>query len=198
MGALETHKDWYNPYLGQGVYMMVLATQTGRYQTFYIGKANDIGERWNQHLNKRFLNPSEGDSIPVNSKRFLKNPVEVLNDSHNQLKQGLENRKLIMREILNQTWFCFSPVQKSEITESEILEHIEYVLQEALKQHSCIEVSGEIGDNRFRKKPKGELELCNKFGREFLEQTLPFYARFDPNSGEVQIHSDASNEVTSN
>lgn len=68
----------------------------------------------------------------------------------------------------------------------------------ALKQHSCIEVSGEIGDNRFRKKPKGELELCNKFGREFLEQTLPFYARFDPNSGDVQIRTDASNEVTRN
>lgn len=198
MGALESYNDWYYPYLGQGLYMMVLATQSGRYQTFYVGKSIDIGRRWYEHLNEWFLNPSEGYSIPVDSERFLTDPVKVLNDSQNQLKQGLKHRNRIMREILDQTWFCFSSVQESEITESEILEQIEYVLQEALKQHSCIEVSGEIGDNRFRKKPKGELELCNKFGRKFLEQTLPFYARFDPSSGEVQIHCDASNEVTSN
>lgn len=118
--------------------------------------------------------------------------MKVINDSRNQLKQGLENRKIIMREILDQTWFCFSPVNESEITESETLEHIEYVLQETLKQHSCIEVSGEIGDSRFRKKPKVELELFNRFGREFLEQTLPCYARFDPNSSKVQIRTDTS------
>ncbi len=172
--------------------MMVLATQTEtvRYQTFYIGKSDDIGRRWYEHLNMWFLNPSENYWLPVNAEEFLQDPVKVLNDNKNQLRQGLNNRGEIMRVILDQTWFCFSPIPESEIPDGDYLEHIEYVLQEALKRHSCTKVSGEIGDSYSRKIPRGNVEVFNRFGREFLEQTLPSYARFDPQFRTVLIRSE--------
>ena len=93
----------------------------------------------------------------------------------------------------------YSLVQESKPTDTVDLKHIEYFLLEALKQKSYIEVSGEISDGSNRKIPKGEIEVFNEFGREFLEQTLPYSARFDPNSGMVQIRTDKfSNQATDN
>ncbi len=41
LGATQGHDNWYDPYLGSGVYMLV-AARTGGY---YVGQSVDIGRR---------------------------------------------------------------------------------------------------------------------------------------------------------
>ncbi len=40
MGPIASYEKWYDPFLGQGVYMLVVATNDGKYVGYYVGKSN--------------------------------------------------------------------------------------------------------------------------------------------------------------
>ena len=173
MDAISAHENWYDPYLGKGVYMLVVATSRGEYVGFYIGKSDDIGKRWREHLHERFNNPHEGYWIPISADEFLKDPVRVFNEE--RTAQGLENRFDTQKRILDATWFCFAEVYCLRPWHKR--QNIEYVLQQALKTHIGITVDGHIGDIGHGR-PRGLLEIHNHFGRPFLAETLPPKIRF--------------------
>ena len=71
MGALTEYEAWYYPCLGQGVYMFVLDTnQKNVHMAFYVGKSQDIGKRWYEHLFKLFLNPNDKLFVPKSAYEF--------------------------------------------------------------------------------------------------------------------------------
>ena len=186
MGALTNYHDWYYPYLGQGVYMFVLATnQNNVYTVYYVGKSQDIGERWYSHLFNLFLNPNAETSVPNSAEDFLDNPVEVFNQ--NALAQGLPDRNKIQKTILSKTWFCFTEINCFNFNLADKIEHVEYVLQEAVKKHVGITTNGCIGDSNFRKKPKNDMYIHNHFCREFLQGTLPKNIEYDQSISTVRI-----------
>ena len=180
MGVIEPepYTNWYCPYLGTGVYILVLATTDGPYAGYYVGKSVDIGRRWYEHVHgdgKRdgdgqriswFGNPV-GFSIPKNVDAFLADPVKVFNEGGLVRGQADTNSREIAKAMLARTWFCWAEVKGDQI------EDVEYVLQEALKQHARIKVDGEIGDARFRRAPTSALTIRNHFGRPFLSNLLP-------------------------
>ena len=169
MGAIAGYcDDWYDSYLGRGVYMLVVCTTDSRNVGFYVGKSNDIGRRWREHLQKWFIEPDDGYWIPVNADDFLEDPVAVFNKQ--QLKQGLEDRAETQACILSNTWFCFAEV--NDLRPGQTLENVEYVVQEGLKKHLGIRVDGCIGDTG-RGRPTGDLLVKNHFRRSFLADTLP-------------------------
>ncbi len=174
LNAIAYHENWYDPYLGQGVYMLVVATTDGQYVAYYVGESDDIGRRWREHLNKWFLNPDEKYWIAESADDFLANPVRVFNE--NRTAQRLANRVETQKQILDQTWFCFSEVNC--LRPWHTLEDIEYVLQRGVMQHFQITEDGHIGDTG-RGKPRGALEIGNHFGRSFLDATLPSTIHFD-------------------
>ena len=178
LGAIRDYRDWYDPFLGSGVYMMVLATtqKANSYVAFYIGKSEDLGTRWRQHLHDWFIDPHEKYWIPKCADAFLDDPVKVFNTA--ELAQGLSERQKTQCLILQRTWFCFAEV--NALHETHRLEHIEYVLQEALKQHTQICKEGHIGDAGARHPPLDALTINNVFGRPYLKQTLPQKIRFEP------------------
>lgn len=183
-GALRGYEEWYYPYLENGVYMLVVATNTGRYVGFYIGKSKDIGSRWRHHLDHWFIDPQPGVCIAVNPDDFLEDPVAVINaEAFEQVPQdGASSQQVRNQEIImNQTWFAFAEVRA--LQEGHCLENIEYVLQKALKKHVGIMIDGCIGDTgRYR--PDSRLSIYNHFSdRPPLEQTLPRDIRFDPDNG---------------
>ncbi len=169
MGAIECFSNWYDPYLGRGVYMLVLATTDERYVGYYVGKSDNIGRRWREHLHQWFLAPHEGYAIARCADDFLNDPVDVINDG--TFEQGLSNRKDIQRRILDRTWFVFAELWNTE--PSSRLEDVEYLLQEGLKKHAGIEAEGWIGDAANRQRPTTELTVSNRFGSPFLDATLP-------------------------
>ena len=173
MDALVGHENWYDPFLGQGVYMLVLATTKGEYVGYYVGKSEDIGRRWREHVQTWFTDPHDGYYIPKDANEFLKDPVCVFNSRG--LCQNLSNRASIQERILKETWFCFAEV--NELSSGHTLETVEYVLQMALKKHVGIKVDGYIGDTG-RGVPPGDLEIENTFGRPFLENTLRKTVRY--------------------
>lgn len=178
MRAIHNHRDWYYPYLGSGVYMLVVATtdNNNRYVGFYVGKSNDIGRRWYEHVFHWFVCPNEKYWIPENADNFLNDPVAVINDA--QFRQGLPKRKEIQARILGQTWFCFAEVPGLQPWHR--FEDVEYVLQEALKEHAGIWEDGYIGDAPNRARPTTKLKIRNHFRRGFLCSTLPGQICFDP------------------
>ncbi len=109
MGAICGYEGWYNPSLGAGIYMLVVATTTGGYVGYYIGKGNEIGNRWRYHIDKWFVNPGEGYCIPNCPTSFLNDPVAVINGG--DYGTGLPNRKTSMGRILCSTWFVFAEVR---------------------------------------------------------------------------------------
>ena len=173
MDAIQQHDNWYDPYLGSGVYMLVASTTGGGYVGYYIGKSIDIGRRWRQHVKEWFEDPHEGYWIPKDADEFLKCPVGAFNNK--RLQQNLENRREIQCRILRATWFCFAEV--TGLRPWHTLENVEHVLQEGLKQHVGITEDGYIGDTG-QGKPRGELEIGNHFGRAFLDGTLPATIRY--------------------
>ncbi|MXY51962.1 MAG: GIY-YIG nuclease family protein [Gammaproteobacteria bacterium] len=173
MDAIQSHDDWYEPFLGSGLYMLVAATTRGGYVGYYVGKSDDIGRRWRQHLKSWFLEPHEGYWIPESAEEFLEDPVAAFNCE--RLKQGLKCRQDIQAHILKSTWFCFAEVDA--LRPWHTLENVEYVLQEGLKKHAEICKKGYIGDTG-RGRPGGELVIDNHFGRAFLGGTLPGTIRF--------------------
>ena len=179
MGAIKNFKDWYEPYLGSGVYMLVLATTDDRYVGFYVGKSDDIGRRWRQHVRDWFVAPHDGYWLPVDAGAFLDDPVDVINSA--AFKQGIPDRTAIQARILDQTWFAFAELRTIE--SAARLEHFEYVLQEALKKHANIQNDGYIGDAGIRRCPTFELTIRNHFGRCFLHPTLPHKICFEPERG---------------
>lgn len=169
MGAIAGYRDdWYDSYLGRGVYMLVVCTTNGRYVGFYVGISKDIGRRWREHLQDWFIEPHEGYWIPVNADDFLEDPVAVFNKQ--LLEQGLEDRAETQARILGNTWFCFAEV--NDLRPWHTLENVEYVLQRGLKKHLDIGVNGYIGDNG-RGRPTGDLLVKNHFRRSFLADTFP-------------------------
>ena len=176
MGTIKNYKDWYYPYLGSGVYMLVVATTNNRYVAFYVGQSNDIGRRWQEHVFSWFVCPNEKYWIAENVDDFLNDPVAVINNA--QLRQGLPNRREIQSRILGQTWFTFAEV--GALQAGHRLEDLEYVLQEELKKHAGIQRGGEIGDAWNRHRPTTELTIRNHFARSFLRPTLPGKIRFKP------------------
>ena len=87
MGAITDYcDDWYDSYLGRGVYMLVVCTTDSRYVGFYVGKSKDIGRRWSEHLQHWFIEPDAKTWIPVNADDFLEDPVAVFNKQ--QLNRG--------------------------------------------------------------------------------------------------------------
>ena len=176
MGVIKNYKDWYYPYLGSGVYMLVVATTNSKYVGFYVGQSNDIGRRWWEHVFNWFVCPNEEYSIAENADDFLNDPVAVINNG--QLCGGLPNRTEIQSRILSRTWFTFAEV--GALQAGHRLEHLEYVLQEELKKHAGIQRGGEIGDAGIRRRPTTELTIRNHFGRNFLRPTLPGKICFKP------------------
>ena len=165
--------------------MFVLDTnQQNVHTAFYVGKSQDIGNRWHTHLNHLFLNPNDKVWCPQSAEDFLNNPVAVFNQ--NALTQGLPDRKQIQGEILSKTWFCFTEINC--FNSGDILEDVEYVLQEAVKKHVYITTDECIGDSRFRKKPNNDMAIHNQFCREFLQGTLPTTIRYDQQDGDVCIN----------
>ena len=176
MGAVKSHKDWYYPYLGTGIYMLVVATTSNRYVGFYVGKSNDIGRRWYEHVFSWFVSPNDKYWIAENVDDFLNDPVATINSS--QFRQGLPNRREIQSRILDRTWFTFAEV--GALQAGHCLEDLEYVLQEELKRHVGIQTRGGIGDAWNHPRPTTELTIRNHFGRDFLRSTLPGKIRFKP------------------
>ena len=174
MGAITRYENWYDSFLGQGVYMLVVATTNGRYVGYYVGKSNDIGRRWREHVQEWFLNPHEGYWIPRSAEEFLEDPVYVFNEE--RMAKGLENRIEIQERILDETWFCFAEVH--DLRQWHSFENIEYVLQLGLKNHIGIEQDGYIGDTG-RGRPRGKLKVVNHLGRSFFADTLPATISFD-------------------
>ena len=168
MGAIEHYKGWYDPYLGKGVYLLVLATTGGEYKGYYVGKADDIGARWRQHVHEWLGNPHRGYSIPTDIDAFLKDPITEFN--RKALERDLPERQKTAGAMLASTWFC-----SAEVTclPGHRIEDVEYVLQEALKKHACITEAGWIGDAFNRTRPTKALTIRNHFGREFLFPVLP-------------------------
>ncbi len=162
MGAIQSFSDWYCPYLGQGVYLWVLATtggNGGNYVGYGVGKSDDIGKRWWEHL--RDL---ETYYLPTDLKAFLQAPIAELN--RNAVAKNLAERKEIAQAIVNNTWFCWAEVT---CPREHLIENVEYVLQEALKQYVGITVDGMIGDAGARYTPTSALAIRNHFGREPLQ-----------------------------
>ena len=181
MGAIRNYGTWYYPWLGSGIYMWVVAKTDQRYVGFYVGKADDIGKRWYQHVNDQrngFLHPNDEYSVAENAGDFLKNPVAVINNE--AFRPGLPNRAEIQRQILDQSWFTFA--EAGSLHTGHRLDNLEYVLQEGLKTHAGIGVYGYIGEGprQFRHPPTTKLTILNQFGRPFLERTLPVRISFDP------------------
>ena len=176
MGAIRNHEDWYYPYLGSGVYMLVVATTNNGYVGIYVGQSKDIGRRWTEHVFSWFVCPDEKYWIAENAEEFLDDPVAVINNA--RLRQGLPNRREIQRRILDRTWFAFAEV--GPLQSGHRLEDLEYVLQEELKKHAGIRRGGEIGDAWNRHPPTSELRIHSHFGRDFLRSTLPGDICFKP------------------
>ena len=176
MGAIKDYENWYDSYLGCGVYMLVVATTDNRYVGFYVGKSDDLGRRWREHVHQWFVAPHEGYWIPANSDVFLEDPVAVINEG--AFCQGLPNRAVIQGRILDQTWFTFAEIHS--LQSDHRLDDLEYVLQEALKRHADIVRHGYIGDAANRQCPTTELTIRNHFGRCFLRPTLPDKICFKP------------------
>lgn len=184
MGAIQGYADWYDPYLGSGIYMFVLAkteyaTKDDRYSGFYIGKSDDIGRRWREHLRDWFLDPKEGYWIVDSAEAFLKDPVGVINSG--VWIQGNPDSKKIQSRILGKTWFVFGEVH--DHGPRPLLEDLEYVLQEGLKKHAGIARNGYIGDAPNRRSPAIPLAIRNHFGRSFLSPTLPREIHYAPDRG---------------
>ena len=186
MGALTKYKSWDYPCLGQGVYMFVLTTnQKNVYKVWYIGISLDIGKRWRDYIFNVFLKPNDEWYWPNSVGDFLENPVEVFNKE--ALSRGESNRNEIKEKILSKTWFCFAEIHCFNRWNG--LEHVEYVLQEAVKQKLKIKVPGYIGDVRSRPKPKSNIAIHNHFYREFLRGILPqniLYKQKDETIGFVE------------
>ena len=179
MGAIKSYEKWYDPYLGCGVYMLVLATTDNRYVGYYVGKSDDIGSRWRQHVRGWFLAPHEGYWIANSADDFLKDPVAVINEE--AFQQGHPDRKEIQGRILDVSWFVFAEVQNIE--SGHRLEDVEYILQERLKKHTGIKTNGYIGDAANRQRPATELTIRNHFVRPLLCTTLPGEISFEPVRG---------------
>ena len=176
MGALKEYRNWYLPYLGQGLYMYVLSTSQDRaYTVYYVGKSQDIGRRWYEHVFNDFLDPNEGFSVPKNVSNFLNNPVDVINNG--EFAQGLPNRREIHVQMLEATWFCYAEINR--LNSGDMLEHLEYVLQEGVKTHIGITENGWIGDTVFRPKSQNSITITNNIFRDFLKKTLPSSIRYD-------------------
>ena len=174
MKAIKPYAGWYDPYLGKGVYLLVLATTGGKYVGYYVGKANDIGTRWRQHVREWFGNPHAGYSIPKKVDDFLADPIAVINQRG--LEKGLPDRQQTVQAMLASTWFCWAEVT---CRPWHRIEDVEYVLHEALKKHAGITVDGEIGDARNRPRPTSALTIRNHFGQQFLVPVLPEKIIFD-------------------
>ena len=179
-GALRGYEEWYYPYLESGIYMLVLATNTGRYVGYYIGISKNIGRRWRIHLDDWFIRPKPGQRIPVDPDAFLKDPVAVINaEKFERVPQNGANPQRVKNQekIMNQTWFAFADVHAQR---GHLLENIEYVLHKTLKQHVGIMAKGWIGDTGHYC-PYSRLSIYNHFSdRPPLKQTLPREIQFDP------------------
>ncbi len=164
--------------------MHVLATnQKNVYKAFYVGKSQDFGQRWYDHLFQLFLNPNVQVFVPKSADEFLENPVKVFNEK--ALCQNLPKRKETQRKILRETWFCFAEIHCFNRWDS--LEHIEYVLQEAVKKYLEITVQGYIGDIGNRPKPKSNIAIHNHFYREFLRGILPQKILYKQEDGTIEF-----------
>ena len=181
MGAIRGYENWYYPYLGSGIYMLVLATQNNMdhpYVGFYVGQSKDIGCRWLYHVCHWFGDPDEGFSIPNDADAFLADPVGVINNE--AFSKGLPNRQEIVAQIVSEVWFCFAEVR--DLQPGHSLENVENVIQQGLMQHANIQQPGWIGDTG-RGRPTTELLIRNHFGRPFLRPILPCEICFEPARG---------------
>ena len=167
--------------------MFVLDTnQQNVHTAFYVGKSQDIGQRWHEHLFELFLNPNDQTYVSESADDFLDNPVNVFNEG--ALAKDLPNRKEIQRKILSKTWFCFAEINC--FNSGDRLENVEYVLQEAVKKFVGITEPGHIGDSRFRYKPQNDMTIHNHFCRNFRQGTLPTTIRYDQQDKIVDINND--------
>ena len=182
MEAIQHYSKWYWPYLGRGVYLFVLATTRRKYVGYYVGKSDDIGKRWTEHVRDWFGNPDDCYSIPESADAFLEDPVAVFNQRG--LSKGRpdtrEQRQETVEKMLASTWFCWAEVTCQP---EHRIEDVEYALQEGLKKRAGIKVDEEIGDARNRPRPTSVFTIHNHFGREFLVPVLPATIIFTVNGG---------------
>ncbi len=188
LGAIQDYGDWYDPYLGAGIYMFVVARTDGEYTGFYIGQSRDIGRRWREHV-KEFLDPPSTHWIADSADDFLKDPAEVFNSK--RVHNHNPNRKEIQSRILSQTWLAFT-----EYGPISLLKDIEYVLQEGLKKHIGIKNDGEgnVGDAHNRRRPTNSFVIRNHFGQPFLKPTLPGEIYFAPDRGVSVVRESISEQ----
>lgn len=164
------------PYLGQGVYMHVVETFGGNPKLHYIGKSQNLGKRWREHVLDWYVYPHEGYSIPESVENYLTDPIDVINNG--ALAQCLPNRAEVMRAILKHTWFCWA-----EVDAPARLGDVEYVLQQGANLHLGIEARGFIGDVRNVARPNDALVIANNLPRPLLVHVLPTTIAFDPVAG---------------
>ena len=172
-------EDWYWPYLGEGVYMHVLATKQKAYVPHYIGQSKDMGRRWVEHV-REYQNPPAGFYTPVDADAFLADPVSVFNE--NAVQQDLPGAAATWGRVLDASWFLFAEV--GQLDDRHTLRHVEWCLQCAAIQHHVIEARGYIGDAEVGHGPPNvPLPIRNRFGRPFLDSVLPSYITFLPDQG---------------
>ena len=180
---MRAAKGIQKPYIGgPGVYMHVLETTGGPPKPHYIGKADDLGKRWREHVLDWYFYPHEGYSTPVSAEDYLADPVDAINNE--RLKKCLPNRGETMRAILKQAWFCWAETDGSAGPRD-----VEYVLQEGAKQHWNIRTNGWIGDASNRPIPVQPLNINNHLMHHecrILRGTLPEHIHYTPGA-DVEI-----------
>ncbi|MDD9996151.1 MAG: hypothetical protein OXQ89_00250 [Rhodospirillaceae bacterium] len=149
--------------------MIVLDAASRGWTVIYVGKSADVRRRGRDHLRDWFTAPGPGYWIPNDATAFLDDPIVVFNA--NTFATGLPDRANIQRRVRERCRFCFAI---ADLTDREHgLEHLEYVLQEAVKQHADINVPGHLGDSGMRHPPSTDLVIFNRFVEPHLRVALP-------------------------
>ena len=159
---------------GSGVYIIVLDSTERGYVAFYVGKSTTLRRRARAHVRNWFTEPHANYWIPEDADAFLNDPIAVFNA--NAVALGLPERQQTQRRVRERCLLCFATLDPA--THRHGPEHLEYVLQEALKLHVGIEIPGHIGDSGMRHPPSTDLTINNIFEESFLGATLPTMIEF--------------------
>lgn len=115
------------PRLGSGVYAFSgYSVRKSRYKVWYIGRAVDLGGRFQDHLLKTYLNPGALLYLPRDPVAFLDGPQEYVSSETMALERNdfLEaERKKIARELVRSSHFCFAQAPSDKLVAVEAALH---------------------------------------------------------------------------
>ena len=173
-----------------GVYAWVLQHEnvefngrTRNQSIYYVGQStkDSIESRWHDHISKC---TTEGTYwYPQSIDDFLTNPVDVINKEDFCYPDGDVKKQACQTtydELFKYTHFCYACMVGDNI---DLIESVEYVLQERVKEFIGIISSGWIGDSRTRTKPTMQLAMKNTFdetAKNILKNTLPITCEYTP------------------